>query len=117
MLDKYHDAIITDVKIFGEKYDPTVEYALFLTSPGGVAGMSRTWSSVMVDTVVPSTILGLLILLVAHVCASTILFCFKGKMGFYKNLLFPRMRDSTLREKKNVWSLKCVVRMRYVSEG
>jgi hypothetical protein len=35
--------------------------------------MSRTWSLVVVDTVVPSIILGLLILLAAHVCASTVL--------------------------------------------
>jgi hypothetical protein len=94
MLDKYHDAIIPAVKIVGEKYDPTEEYALFLTSPGGVAGMSRAWSLVVVDTVVPSIILGLLILLVAHVCDSTILLGFKGKMGFHKNLLFLRIRDS-----------------------
>jgi hypothetical protein len=88
MLDMYHDAIIAAVKIFGEKYDPTVEYALFLTSPGGVAGMSRTWSSVVVDTVVPSTILGLLILLVAHFCASTILFGSRAKWVFTKIFSF-----------------------------
>uniref|UniRef100_A0A2K2B2K5 Uncharacterized protein n=1 Tax=Populus trichocarpa TaxID=3694 RepID=A0A2K2B2K5_POPTR len=35
--------------------------------------MSRTWSLVVVDTVVPSIILGLLILLAAHFCASTVL--------------------------------------------
>jgi hypothetical protein len=46
--------------------------------------MSRTWSLVVFDTVVPSIILGLLILLVAHACASTILLGFKGKRGFHQ---------------------------------
>ena len=65
MLERYHDAIIRAVNILGEKLDPKLQ-ALFRTSPGGVAGMSRTCSVAVV-----SSNLGLLILLVVHVCAST----------------------------------------------
>lgn len=71
MLDKYQETMIMAVETFGdtEKY---VELLLFRTSPGGVAGMSSTWSLALESS------LGLLIRLVVHVCASTIA---KGQNG------------------------------------
>lgn len=65
MFEKYHDAIISDVvtRLLLLMLDP-----LFLWSLGGVCGMSNcNWS--FVSNVCN---LGLLILLVVHVCASTI---------------------------------------------
>lgn len=68
MLERYHDAMISAVRTVGGRLDPNPNplWLLFRTSPGGVGGMSRSWSSVVV-----STNLGLLILRVVHVCAST----------------------------------------------
>lgn len=63
MFDKYQDAIIRAVNTFGDRNDP-MAFPLFRTPPGGVAGMSTTCSVV--------SSLGLLPLLVVHVCASTI---------------------------------------------
>lgn len=70
MLERYHDAMMSAVRTVGEMLDPNPDpnplWLLLRTSPGGVGGMSRSWSLVVV-----STNLGLLILRVVHVCAST----------------------------------------------
>lgn len=83
MFEKYHDAIISDVvtRLLLLMLDP-----LFLWSLGGVCGMSNcNWS--FVSNVCN---LGLLILLVVHVCASTILQekVSKNKMKYERNCCY-----------------------------
>ncbi|KAJ4712904.1 hypothetical protein OWV82_015068 [Melia azedarach] len=85
MFDKYHDAMIRAVKMLGETYDENDPMALLRTSPGGVAGMSKTWWSAVV-----SDNLGLLIRLVVHVCASTI---GQGQNGNYFLTLFVQKQN------------------------
>lgn len=68
MLERYHEAMITAVnRLLLLPLDPKVLWLLLRRSPGGVAGMSSTWSLVS-----SANNLGLLILRVVHVCASTI---------------------------------------------
>lgn len=44
MFDKYQEAMMTAVSTVGERI--ALGVLLYRTSPGGVAGMSRTWSVV-----------------------------------------------------------------------
>ena len=70
MLEKYHDAMMSAVRMLGVRvWEPKKKWVALLllrSSAVGVVGMWRTESLVVV-----SSNLGLLILRVVHVCAST----------------------------------------------
>ena len=78
MLERYHDAMVSAVRSVGEMVvvlflKVLMMLLLFRSSEGGVAGMSRTWSELVLLLLdAGSNSLGLLILRVVHVCASTI---------------------------------------------
>lgn len=76
MLEKYHDAMIAAVRMVGESSELIEFVLLYRTSPGGVAGMSTTWS-------IDDSSLGLLLRRVVHDCASTM-----GKIGIQLFSLF-----------------------------